>query len=304
MKPNDGKYLEHLVKLIEKSLDPSATVKHDVKMPILKSPSGLTAQCDIVIWQGKPPRETITIIEVQDRNRPVEINDFRGWKQKLKDVGAQHLICVSNHEFPPSIKEQVDLSGNTIRLIRIDTLKDINGFPINLFNTKFSINDFLITSYDKVRLSNSKKFIKIDKDFKCLSYDKINLFSLEKLCYDSFRPDGEARKGNSKLKFTSNTNNKLYYHYPQKIIEVDLEVIINWQIDIINVPVKTLTYEQNEFGVLAWVIEIYHIRRNKIIDIKIPVTKSKTDNLFEISQLFFNIPLGTELKIAVKKKNN
>lgn len=302
---NNGKYLEQLVHLIEKSISPTAIVKHDVKMPNLTSRIGAEIQCDIVIIEGNPPRETITIVEVQDRNRPVEMNDFRGWKQKLIDVGAQHLICVSNHEYSAAIKEQVEQSGNTIRLIKIDSLRDLEGLPINLFDVKFKTNNLLITSYEKIILSNSKKPIKFDRHSKCFSFDMINTFSLDKLCYDSFKPDKSLPKGKDKLIFTSGANEKLYFHYPRKIIQTDLELIINWHREIKNLPVvKTLIYEQNEFGVLAWVIEIFHKVNGKIIDIKMPVVKSKTGDSYEISQLYIDIPLGSELEIAVKKKNS
>lgn len=115
----DGKQLEHLVHLIEKSISPGAKVELDVDMPILNSRIGATTQCDIVIRSGTPPRQTITIVEVQDRAGQVKPNDFRGWKQKREDVGAQHLICVSRQEFPKSIKEQAALSGNSILLINL-----------------------------------------------------------------------------------------------------------------------------------------------------------------------------------------
>src|SRR5882757_4539567 len=92
-KKNDGKYFEKIVHLLEQSLDPESKVEHDVKLPILHSPSGETAQCDIVITSGKKPRETLTLIEVQDRSSKVKPNDFRGWLKKVEEVGAQHLIC-------------------------------------------------------------------------------------------------------------------------------------------------------------------------------------------------------------------
>ncbi len=54
MKNNDGKYLEKLVQLIEKSIDPNAIIDHDVQMPILTSQIGATTQCDVVIKTGTP----------------------------------------------------------------------------------------------------------------------------------------------------------------------------------------------------------------------------------------------------------
>lgn len=68
----DGKQLEQLVHLIEKSIEPNAQVEHNVQMPILNSRIGATTQCDIVIRTGTPPRQTITLVEVQDRGSQVK----------------------------------------------------------------------------------------------------------------------------------------------------------------------------------------------------------------------------------------
>jgi len=64
----DWKNLEHIVQLIEKSISPEAVVEHNQFLPVIGSPTGAKRQCDVVIRSGQKPRETITIVEVQDRN--------------------------------------------------------------------------------------------------------------------------------------------------------------------------------------------------------------------------------------------
>ena len=68
-KQEDAKWkvVEHIVQLLEQSLSPGAKVESDVMLPVITSNIGAVRQCDVVIWTGKPPRETITIVEVQDR---------------------------------------------------------------------------------------------------------------------------------------------------------------------------------------------------------------------------------------------
>ena len=132
MKKNDGKYLEQLVELIEKSIarstDHTAKVERNVNLPVLNSSIGATRQCDIIIRSGVVPRETITIVEVQDRKEAVEIGHYSDWITKLDSVGAQQLICVSRHAFPESIKEQVALSGTKVRLtISANFYQDVVG---------------------------------------------------------------------------------------------------------------------------------------------------------------------------------
>src|SRR5262245_34041538 len=90
--------VEKVVALLEKSLTPDARVKHNVKLPCLTT--GHEEQCDVVIEMGQAPRVTRTIVEVQKRNERVKPNDFRGWCQKMRDVGANRLICVSAKPFP------------------------------------------------------------------------------------------------------------------------------------------------------------------------------------------------------------
>lgn len=148
MKINDGTFLERLVEAIERSLAPDSIIERNVRLPILASKSGATAQCDIVIRTGKPPRQTITIMEVQDRQTPVDINEFRGWQQKLHDVGAQHLYCVSRKPFPQSIKEKAALSGNSVKLITLSEL-DVEQIPIDFFKTTFIFHDVDVLSIRK-----------------------------------------------------------------------------------------------------------------------------------------------------------
>ena len=101
------KLVEYVVKLIEQAISPDARVEHDVWLPDLTEASN-KRQCDIVIWTGSLPRETITIVEVQDRNKPFDINTFDGLCKKMRKVGAQHLICVSKQDFPSSIINEVN----------------------------------------------------------------------------------------------------------------------------------------------------------------------------------------------------
>ena len=63
MEKKDGKYLEQLVEIIERSIDSDATIERDVLMPILNSKGGYKTQCDIVITKGTVPRITKTIIK-------------------------------------------------------------------------------------------------------------------------------------------------------------------------------------------------------------------------------------------------
>ena len=201
----DGKELEKLVRLVEMSISPDARVEHNVDMPILNSGRGETTQCDVVIWSGKSPRETITLIEVQDRKSKVMPNDFRGWKQKVRDVGAQHLICVSKREFSKSIKEQAAKSGGAIMLM---TFKEAapETLPMGFARILYQFNNFDLKAINFIQpsiskseaislgvLDASRNIIKVNVNEKCWSLNGRGMVSLFILCRDFYAiPEGET----------------------------------------------------------------------------------------------------------------
>lgn len=148
---NQWKEAELLVKLIEEQVSPDALIEHNVFLPVLSSTTGVKRQCDLVIRTGQKPRQTISIVEIQDRNRKVDITIFDGWMQKMKDVGAQHLICVSKKGFPKSVEEKARFIGPTVRLVKLEEFED-GEWPIEflrknviILRKKFlSVNDFKI----------------------------------------------------------------------------------------------------------------------------------------------------------------
>ena len=98
-------------------LSPESVIQHNDHLPEIVT--GTLRQCDITIRTGKPPRQTLTIDEVQDRTRDVEIGDYEGWCLKREKLGAQHLICVSVSGFPKSVRQDAALRGDTVRLMTL-----------------------------------------------------------------------------------------------------------------------------------------------------------------------------------------
>jgi hypothetical protein len=131
------KTIEKVVALLEKSLSPDALVRHNVQLPCIST--GHLEQCDVVIEIGQVPRMLRTIVEVQNRNHRVKPNDFRGWCQKMKDVGANRLICVSTKPFPQSIKDKVLKEyGLSVLLVRLEAL-ELNQWPFQIVNNAMKI---------------------------------------------------------------------------------------------------------------------------------------------------------------------
>lgn len=119
--------VERVQLLIERMLDPSATVQHDVRLADLQTPDAEPRQCDIVVTTGPPFRRTRTIVEVQRRGRKVERAHFDAWVDKMYAVGAQHLVCVSAVGYSSSIIARAAQLGPTVRLATLSDLKGNHG---------------------------------------------------------------------------------------------------------------------------------------------------------------------------------
>ncbi|HEY6435092.1 MAG TPA: hypothetical protein VIY47_00755, partial [Ignavibacteriaceae bacterium] len=295
---NNGKLLEQLVQVIEQLISPDSIVEHNVQMPVVNSKRGSAAQCDLVIRSGKKPRETITIVEVQDRNRPVEINEFRGWKQKLEDVGAQHLYCVSRCEFPESIKEQAALSGNAIKLI---TLKELNPEQASakLFDFIFKYHDvdILHIHKDETHLSGEEVIAlgiskdKIEQELKELksndlkfSFDKKNLTALSTLCIEKVPVDKDGEDGVSNLEFGFENMSPFYFYSNGFYLRMQLRITYKWTSKTVNIAPTIFSYDQNEHGALAWVLEAFYSSSRGPLWFKIPVIKN--EDSFSIYGMF------------------
>jgi hypothetical protein len=111
------RFIERTVAVLEKFITPGARVQLDIKLPVLGGKR--RRQCDVVVWTGTAPRETLTIVEVQDRRRPVGIEVFDGWCRKRERLGAQHLICVSAKGFTKGVQEDAARQGGTVRLVTL-----------------------------------------------------------------------------------------------------------------------------------------------------------------------------------------
>ena len=284
MEKKNGKYLEQLVELIEKSIDSNASIERDVQMPLLNSKGGYKTQCDIVITKGVSPRLTKTIIEVQDRNSKVKPNDFRGWVQKLEEIGAQHLICVSKQEFPESIKEKARCSGNKVSLINISNL-DIDEIPINFFNYNFTYSTFKLKQWSLIKIDNLSNSItlnlkslfsdrKISANDKVFSYDKNTFFNFNELASISIKDKNIFnQKINSTFSSFFDKNQSLYLFYSDTFIEINCEFNFSYALLKESIPTSIMSYEQNEFGALAWVIKAVYRKDNRFVEINMPVTK-------------------------------
>lgn len=178
------KETEEVIALLEKGISPTSKVETNIFLPDLNSRTGAKRQCDIVIKSGVPPRGTISIVEVQDRTSKVEVNIFDGWCQKMRDVGAQHLICVSKRGFPSSVIEKAERIGPTVRLLTLSKLESqswpfdfISNVVKNPRRELIAINDLEI--HYKNECDTDIEDLDMLMDDKCFNYNNLNLSAKE-----------------------------------------------------------------------------------------------------------------------------
>ncbi|HXA02509.1 MAG TPA: hypothetical protein VNW99_11010 [Cytophagaceae bacterium] len=286
----DWELLEHTVMLLETSLTPDAQVQRDVKLKDLTSDIGADRQCDIVIWTGTPPRETVTIVEVQDRTRPVDINMFQGWILKMKDVGAQHLICVSRHEFPDSIKEKAGKAGSTIRLMTLKEL-DNNALPNGSFGLSFTVSYPEFTAIKDIKAQiKSKKYkgrIKFRNNEKFFSLNEtVNKVSMTELANSVIRGLEVPKTTNFLLINFPLGNNKLWIEVKGKLLELaSLSFILEFMHKEVTIPFTMFSYEQDKSGTLVWMAEANATILERHANLKIPIHQSADGEHYEIRAL-------------------
>jgi hypothetical protein len=112
------KFIERTVAVLEHMLAPGALVQHNQQIKELVS--GIPRQCDVVVWYGAPPRQTLAAIaEVQDRGSKVGLQTFEAWCAKRVKLGAQRLICVSCEGFTEEVQKAAASMGDIVSLMTL-----------------------------------------------------------------------------------------------------------------------------------------------------------------------------------------
>lgn len=154
-KNTDWQLAERVCALLEKAISPEAQVQHDVKLKDIVT--GRSRQFDVVIYVGKEPRQSITVVEVQKRNRKVGLPQLQSWCKKRESVDAQHLICVSTAGFTRPAMEEVEKKfAHTVRLMFLKELEETSWpFAAKQFTIRVSPHEMLIHN---VRIDSEPPF--------------------------------------------------------------------------------------------------------------------------------------------------
>lgn len=310
--PENWKDIEKLVHLIEKSINPGSEVLHDQNLPVINSPTQRTRQCDVVIISGNGKRKTTTIVEVQNRTSKVDINTFNGWLEKLKEVGGQHLICVSKLEFPSSVKEKASQIGPTVILVNLLQSENPDSIPLQLLNSQTTFSNFEIHKLYDVNFTYSKAY------FDSTELTKADLdITPFKLNDEIFSLDGE--NVTTIFKISRNALQNKNYNAPETeeiLIEEPEEIYIlikdtflklkklsyklEWSHDLHHISPTVMTYEQVEDGTLAWVLEFNFNNGITSMSIKLPFTG--TSDCLQLNHM--QAESSQDLELALMKNTN
>lgn len=142
-----GKLKEKVVTILERHIDQSARVFCDVLLSVVAHPEMEPRQIDVLIETGTRARPTRTIVEVQDRKSKPQLTEFDGWLKKMEDVGAQHLMCVTNAGYTKTILEKAANRGPTVRLFTLEQLEESRG---NILPPSIMSNELDVVTYGRL----------------------------------------------------------------------------------------------------------------------------------------------------------
>lgn len=263
------KRIERIAAILEKALSPSAEVQHDVRLPVIGM-EGQQRQCDVVITYGEPPREFLSIVEVQRRNSKPDINTFNGWVTKMEEVGAQQLICVSAKGYPLSIRRRVDerLGHRKVCLL---TLEEITEMPRlkcidnSWIETKL---DFSIHAAGPIKLKDNvpASELQIDTRDRIFSFnecdERFSLLDLTSLALELMEHErGRAvspvlNQFIAEFQLGSGEGGDFWIHWGEQRYKIDrLPVRAKVEVRFTEVPITIFLYRQDSNDeALAWVI--------------------------------------------------
>lgn len=314
MAKKKGTDLELVVAAIEKGLEPSSIVKHDQHLPILASFEGHKRQCDVVIYSGTERRPILSIIEVQDRNSPVNVGTFDSWISKRDEVGANQLICVSRRPYPSSIIEKANQQGSRVTLIELpEGIPE--QLPIDFIKVKYQFSDIVAEDIDVTFLINSdcKEFITTQivdsaskhqwkhKSFKNNDDIEVSIHDTLLEILKSIHPEENKIHTNSCcFSFRQNKELRLFINSSGCKIPIFLNVELkNYNYEFHREPMNVAVYRTTGKGDDGWFFETIHNSVYGPISIKIPIIRHEASGGYQMLDVISDIPFDFKQYLTV-----
>lgn len=192
---------------------------------------------------------------------------------------------------------------------------DADQIPINFFKTTFIYHDvdvphirkksFLFPSLEGE--SNKRKLVSVTQELAQLktndlkfSFHLPTLTALSTICINhvSHQKDVVSQTDTLALGF----DRPLFFLLANReFVPIKLDVEFTWNSKRVEIPVTLLSYDQDDHGALAWVLESFYQSSRGPIWIKIPVTKSGDE--YSISGMFLTIPENVEFSFRLEKNS-
>jgi hypothetical protein len=302
MKHAPGKLKEKVVTILEKHIDHNAKVTCDVFLPVVAHPEMNPRQIDVLIETGTKSRPTYTIVEVQDRTSKPSRGEFDGWLEKMKEVGAQHLICVTKAGYTKSQIKKASFIGPSVRLFTLSQIESIDGkvLPPSLMGDKIQV-----VTYEKL------EGIRIDPVHLYQMHPDIDPKNLPDPHYKMFIPYpkkefvsatevtdwhlfanpknlDELPKDGTKftLKFGYDFDQKKPWRFKSNngsVLLKRLDIQIQLTINEYSIDWEQSKYEQLGQGEIGWLLKGTTSYKGKEVKIYIPLRK-ETDELYYAGQ--------------------
>lgn len=279
----DWKYVEKIVSLLEKSLTPDAKVEHNVHLPVIGQPQREPRRCDAVITYGEAPRQSFAIVEVQKRKRKPEIDKFNGWVEKMREVGAHMLICVSAQGYPESIVSKVATElGPRVKLMTLKQLEEtkIGGLIFHFPFVVYRKRQFSIESVGQIMLKGTESpnllTMKLNPDSKVFVLgDNPEPISLNQLIIQSLNSSSaliEPSLYSREFVFDSKTTElRFCFSSEERFKVLKFPITVRVEIQNLEIPLIVSEYQQKfaDDKTLAWIASAKGFVEGKEIVIQI-----------------------------------
>jgi hypothetical protein len=313
-----GTDLELVVAAIEKALEPSCVVKHDQYLPVLTSFEGHKRQCDVVICSGSERRPILTIVEVQDRNSPVNVGTYDGWVSKRDEVGANQLICVSRKPFPKSVIEKSRQQGTRVALIELSSGVP-DELPLDFINFHYQFADLIADSEIKVNamvpshfqgLITQEEFENISKiewkkkSFQNNEHTDVSVYEVMLNVFKSIHPEENTiHTGSCCFSFKQNREMILFVHIREHKIPVLFNVELNkYRYEYHRFPMDVAVYRIAGKGDDGWFFEASHDSIYGPVSVKIPIIKHEASGGYMMLDIISDVPFNYAQQITVVDK--
>jgi hypothetical protein len=306
------KLTERVIHLLEKAISPGSRVLQDIELKDINT--GTPRQFDVVVYSAKPPRDTLSVVEVQDRGRNVTLPMFEGWCRKRESVGAQHLICVSVAGFSDAVKVDAKRQGLAVRLLTLAEPTNLPPFLRGIPTLSFEMHVVEKRDITPVMPENAPD------DFERLPRLPINTKNLEvngkltsgfEVCDEYFTSGRVMHSQTAAIDATHYVRN---YVVPfQKLNHPTFEIHGDVRVPIIELRVldtvehvsaalnpKLLAYEQVEFsgGVLAWALTGVATYENNEVPVNV-VFIQNSDGKISVATVSHAIPGHTRISSTI-----